>query len=418
MSPSNNSPFALTINGDKIIEIPFPKQAGPSTQAVHNGRRTNPYNAISEPIVQTATYIFENTADLCNFMEARMLGRANGRTEYGRYGNPTVSAVETRLAALEGADDAILFASGMAAITTVLLGMLPTGTHIVITDDIYRRTRQFCQTFLKRLGITCSVVAMGDFAALEEAIRPETRLIISESPTNPYLRVLDLEQTVDIARRHGIKTLVDATLATPLNMRPLAWGVDLVIHSATKYLAGHNDLLAGVLVGEAGLISSFRDTLGVTGAIADPHNAALLLRGLKTLGLRLERQNKNGQIVAEFLEAHPAVERVWYPGLPSHPDHAVAVRQMSGFGGVISFTVNGDLETTSRFVDALQIPVLATSFGGTESLVTQPALMAHYDLSPEERLAVGIRDNLVRLALGIEDATDLLADLEQALRVI
>lgn len=418
MSPGNNSPVDLTIRKDKIIEIPLPKQAGPSTQAVHSGSQPNPYHAISEPIVQTATYKFENTADLCSFMEARMWGQAKGRSEYGRYGNPTVSAVETRLAALEGADDAILFASGMAAITTVLLGMLSTGTHVVITDDIYRRTRQLCQIFLKRLGITCSVVAMGDYAALEEAIRPETRLIISESPTNPYLRVLDLEQIVDIAHRHRIKTLVDSTFATPLNVRPLAWGVDLVVHSATKYLAGHNDLLAGVLAGEAGLISSFRETLGVIGAISDPHNAALLLRGLKTLGLRLERYNKNGQSVAEFLEAHPAVDQVWYPGLPSHPDHRMAVRQMSGFGGVVSFTVNGDLETASRFVDALQIFVLATSFGGTESLVTQPALMSHYDLSPEERLAVGIRDNLVRLALGIEDTTDLLADLEQALQVI
>lgn len=396
-------------------EKPPTSERGPSTQAVHGGKKPNPYHSLIEPVLQTATYTFEDTADLCSFMEARMWGQAGDRTEYGRYGNPTVAAAEARLAALEGAGDAVLFSSGMAAITTVLLAMLPTGAHLVITDDCYRRTRQFCATFLKRLGITCSVVPMGDYGALEKAIRPETRLLVSESPTNPYLRVLDLETLAGIARRHRVKTLVDATFATPFNVRPLEWGIDLVVHSATKYLAGHNDLLAGVVAGEAGLVASLRDALGVMGAISDPHNASLLVRGLKTLGLRIERQNQSGQAVAEFLEAHPAVERVWYPGLKSHPDHVVAADQMKGFGGVVSFTVRGDLEAASRVVDALQIPQLATSLGGPESLVSQPALMAHYDLSSEERRALGIRDNLIRLALGIEDTQDLIDDLEQAL---
>jgi len=397
-------------------EKPPTSRRGPSTQAVHGGKKPNPYHSLIEPVLQTAT--FEDTADLCGFMEARMWGQAGDRTEYGRYGNPTVAAAESRLAALEGAGDAVLFSSGMAAITTVLLAMLPTGTHLVITDDCYRRTRQFCATFLKRLGITCSVVPMGDYGALERAIRPETRLLVSESPTNPYLRVLDLEALAGIARRQRVKTLVDATFATPFNVRPLEWGIDLVVHSATKYLAGHNDLLAGVVAGEAGLIASLRDALGVMGAISDPHNASLLVRGLKTLGLRIERQNQSGQAVADFLEAHPAVERVWYPGLKSHPDHAVAAAQMKGFGGVVSFTVRGDLEAASRVVDALQIPQLATSLGGPESLVSQPALMAHYDLSSEERRALGIRDNLIRLALGIEDTGDLISDLGQALKVV
>ncbi len=378
-------------------------------------RRPYPSHAISPPIFQTAAYTFDDTADLCAFMEARMWGRAEGRTEYGRYGNPTVAEVESRLAALDGGGAAVLYASGMAALTSVLLAMLPAGAHLVLTDDCYRRTRQFCQQFLSRLGIACTVVPLGDFGALEAAIRPETRLVVSETPTNPYLRVLDLEQLVAIARRHKVKTLVDATFATPLNLRPLDWGVDLVVHSATKYLAGHNDLLAGVVTGEAGLIAALQESLGVLGGIADPHNAALVLRGLKTLALRVGRQNQNGLAVAEFLERHPKVAQVWYPGLASHPDHEVAVRQMSGFGGVVSFCIRGDLTSTGRFVDALEIPLIAPSLGGVETLVEQPALMSYYELSTEARAELGIPDNLVRLALGIEDTDDLIADLAQAL---
>jgi cystathionine gamma-synthase len=391
---------------------------GSSTRAVHGNWRTNPYHAIAEPVVQAATYSFKNTADLREFMEARLWGKENGRTDYGRYGNPTVSAVEKRLARLEEAEDAILFASGMAAITSVLIAMLPTGTNLVITDDCYRRTREFCNTFLERLGISCTVVPMGDYEALENAIQPNTRLLLSESPTNPYLRTLDLIRFAEIAKKNKVKSIIDATFATPLNIQPISLGVDLVVHSATKYLGGHNDLLAGIVAGEAGLIASLRNALGVLGGIADPSNAALLLRGLKTLALRISQQNKNGQVVAEFLESHSKIEKVWYPGLPSHPDHHIAKKQMSGFGGVVSFTVKGDLDTTSHFIDALQIPFIAPSFGGVETLIEQPALMSFFELAPEERLAVGIPENLVRLSLGIEDAEDLIADLDQALTKI
>jgi cystathionine gamma-synthase len=415
MSEMNASPAILASGRTADSSALRP---GPSTQSVHAGRKPNPFHAITDPIVQTATFTFKDTADLVHFMEFRLWGPVEGRVDYGRYGNPTVSAVEERLAALESAGGAILFASGMAAITTALLAILSSGSHLVVTDDCYRRTRQFCATFLKRMGVDCTVVPMGDFEALEKAIRPTTKLVVSESPTNPYLRVLDLDRFVAAARRHKVKTLVDATFATPLNIRPLEWGVDLVVHSATKYLAGHNDLLAGVLAGEADLIATLRETLGVMGAIADPHNAALLGRGLKTLGLRVARQNQNGQAVAEFLAGHPAVEQVWYPGLASHPDYDVAKAQMSGFGGVVSFTIRGNLETTSRFIDTLQIPLLATSLGGVESLVSQPALMSYFELSSEERMAIGIRDNLVRLSVGIEDAADLIADLDQALCVV
>ncbi|MBI4314849.1 MAG: aminotransferase class I/II-fold pyridoxal phosphate-dependent enzyme, partial [Chloroflexi bacterium] len=300
---------------------------------------------------------------------------------------------------------------------------LQAGSHVIITDDSYRRTRQFCLNFLKKFGVECTVVPMGDMAVLEAAIRPATRLIISESPTNPYLRVLDLKRVADIARGHNIKTLVDATFATPLNLRPLEYGIDLVIHSATKYLGGHNDLLAGVVAGSEQLIALLRQQLWMLGGVLDPNNAYLLLRGLKTLALRLDQQNRNGQRVAEFLQSHPNVERVWYPGLAGHPDHEVARRQMTGFGGVVSFEVRYDasagagaaLAAASRVVDRARIPIIAPSLGGVETLIEQPALMSYYEMSTEERLAVGIKDNLIRLALGIEDAEDLIADLAQAL---
>ncbi len=404
------------LEGQPPSEQPF---SGSSTRAVHAGAsRPNPHHALVTPIVQTATYTFADTQDLSDFMEDRMWGGGRDRTEYGRYGNPTTSAVEAQLASLEGAEDALLLSSGMAAITTVLLSLLSAGSHVVITDDAYRRTRQFALTFLKRFAIEATVVPMGDYAALEDAIRPSTRLIVSESPTNPYLRVLDLPRLAAIARRHQVKTVIDATFATPINQRPLAFGIDLVVHSATKYLGGHNDLLAGVVAGSGALTALLRQQVWMLGSVLDPHAAYLLQRGLKTLALRVERQNSNGLQVAQFLETHPAVERVWYPGLPSHPDHAVAREQMQGFGGVVTFAVRGGLDAASRLVDAVRLPLMAPSLGGVESLIEQPALMSYYELSTEERLQVGIRDNLVRLALGIEDSADLIADLAQALEKV
>jgi len=392
---------------------------GDSTRAVHAGsQREKPYHTIIEPLVQTATYTFRNSDEVIAYQEAHSRGLPTDRLEYGRYGNPTVAACEARLAALEGAETAIQFASGMAAITTTLLACLRSGDHLVMTDDCYRRTRQFCLEFLTRFNIETSVVAMGDYTALEAAIRPNTRLLLSETPTNPYLRVLDLEHFAEVARRHGVISVVDTTFATPLNQRPLDWGVDIVIHSATKYLGGHNDLLAGFAAGSNTVLTPVRELHNILGATPDPHNAYLLLRGIKTLSIRMARHNENGQRVAEFLESHPAVEQVWYPGLPSHPDHAVARAQMKGFGGVVSFTVRGSLQDTARFIDRLEIPYISPSLGGTESLVIQPALMSYYDVPPEKRQALGIRDNLVRLSLGLEDPADLIADLNQALEIL
>ncbi len=395
---------------------PATKLKGFSTQAIHAGEdKHKPYNALTMPIVQTAVFTFRDTADVVAYQREMLQGDMPRREEYGRYGNPTQMAVERKLAELEGGEAALLFSTGMCSITTTLMTLLSAGDHMVMTGDCYRRTRQFCQDFLTRFGVEVTVVPNGDYEALEAAIRPNTRVLFSESPTNPYLRVLDLPRVVEISRRHGLRLIVDSTFATPYNQRPLEFGADLVIHSATKYLAGHNDLLAGVVVGPWELLAPIKQHRGIMGGIVDPHTAYLLLRGLKTLGVRMERHNRNAMGVASFLESHPKVRRVYYPGLPSHPDHQVAREQMCGFGGVVSFEIEGDLDTTSAFIDALRIPFIAPSFGGAESLVEQVALQSYFELTTEQRLAVGISNELVRYAVGLEDAADLIADLEQAL---
>ncbi len=388
---------------------------GPGTRAARGGEgRKKAFDAVAQPIVCTATYAFDDTAEIRDHFEGRIQ-----REEYGRYGNPTVRTAERKIAELDGAEDCVLFSSGMAAATTALLALLKSGQHVVMTSDCYRRTRQFVARTLPRYGIENTFVEPGDYEALEAAIRPgKTRLILAESPTNPYLRVADLPRLVAIRDRHpGVKILIDSTFATPVNQRPLEFGVNLVLHSATKYLGGHNDLLAGSLSGKASLVSGLRDLRGVLGGVLDPHAAYLLLRGVKTLDLRVRRQNETALRVATWLEAHPRVERVFYPGLSSHPDHEAAARQMSGFGGVVSFLVKGDLDAASRFIDATTLPIIAPSLGGVESLIEQPALMSFYELTTEERRAIGIFDNLVRLAVGIEDAADLIADLGNAFAV-
>ncbi|HEY2388503.1 MAG TPA: aminotransferase class I/II-fold pyridoxal phosphate-dependent enzyme [Candidatus Binatia bacterium] len=391
---------------------PEPKRKpGIGTAAVHAGEpRHNSSNALATPIIQTATYSFANTQELRDHFEQRI-----EREEYGRYGNPTQRIAELKLAALDSADDCLLFASGMAAITTTLFAMLSRGAHVVVTDDSYRRTRQFLNSVLRRYGIEVTTVPAGDFDALGDAIRPNTRVLLSESPTNPYNCILDLERFAELGRRHRVKTIVDATFATPYNQRPLEFGVDIVFHSATKYLGGHNDILAGAVLGSRELIDGIRSMQGVTGAVVDPFAAYLLVRGLKTLALRIERQNTSAQAIAEFLDAHPRVGRVYYPGVKSHPNHDVAKRQMRGFGGVVTFEVEGDLDATSRVVDACRIPRIAPSLGGVESLIEQPALMSFYELTTEERLQVGIKDNLIRYSVGIEDTADLIDDLRAAL---
>ncbi|MGQ4810146.1 Cystathionine gamma-synthase [Candidatus Entotheonellaceae bacterium PAL068K] len=386
---------------------------GASTRAVHSGEQQERLgDALTVPVYQTSTYVFRHTQELIDLKEGRI-----DKGEYGRYGNPTVSVAERKVAELEHGDDALLWASGMCAITSLLLTMLRSGQHMLITADSYRRTRQFCDSFLPRLGIGVTVVPPGDAEALEAAKQPQTRLLLTESPTNPYLYVCDLEQTVAFATRHRLRTVIDSTFATPYNQNPLDFGIDLVIHSATKYLGGHNDLMAGIVVGQTSMIAALRQAQGVLGGITDPNTAYLLLRGAKTFALRMQRHNHNGMALARYLEGHTKVRRVFYPGLESHPSHAVAHRQMRGYGGVVSFEINGTLQQTSAFIDTLRIPYMAPSLGGVESLVEQPALMSYYELTPEDRQQLGIGDSLVRYSAGIEDTDDLLSDVEQALKV-
>ena len=338
------------------------------------------------------------------------------RGEYGRYGNPTVRAVEKRLAALEGTEDAACFSSGMAAVTTTVLALTRAGQHVVLFRDCYRMTLEFVTDVLARFGVEHTLLAAGDVAALPDALRPETRLVISESPTNPYLSCIDLQRVADACKaRRTVKSLIDATFATPVNCRPASLGIDLVVHSATKYLSGHNDVLAGVVCGPSGLVSLVRDLRGVLGGVCDPHAAFLVGRGMKTLALRVAKQNATALAIAERLEKHPRIERVFYPGLPSHPSHAVARAQMRGFGGVVSFVVRGGQEGASRMIDALALARIGPSFGGVETLIEQPSVMSYYEMTSEQRAAIGIADGLVRLAVGIEDAEDLMADLERGL---
>jgi cystathionine gamma-synthase len=383
----------------------------PATLAVHGGEdRTRAQHALTEPIVQTATYTFADTRALTDYMEGKV-----AREEYGRYGNPTVRAAEQKLAALEGTDAAVGFGSGMAAMTTAILALTKQGSHIVLFNDCYRRTRQFVSKVLERFGVASTLVPPGDLDALTKALRPETKLVVSEAPTNPYQSVVDLRGLAKICGPRGIKTIIDATFATPVNMKAAAHGIDLVVHSGTKYLSGHNDVLAGFVAGPAHLVSLLRELRDVTGGILDPHAAYLVLRGMKTLAVRVAHQNRSALALAKALEAHPRVRRVWYPGLPSHPHHAVARDLMTGFGGIVTFAVKGGLDDVSRFVDACRIPRIAPSLGGVESLIEQPALMSYFELSTEQREAVGISDDLVRYAVGLEDADELVADTLAAL---
>ena len=390
-----------------------------TTQTVHAGeRRFRAHHSLTVPIVQTSVYTFDKTADLVNYFEEHMFWDEVEREEYGRYGNPTVRAVEAKLAALEGADDAVLLSSGMAAVTNTLLLLLKQGDHLLLTDDCYYQTREFCQRFLPRLGIESTIVPCGDCAALEAAIQPNTRLIYTESPTNPFMRCVDYTALAAIAKRHNLITVVDATFATPVNCRPLAFGIDIVIHSLTKYLGGHNDLMAGAVVGAFTQMTRLRQAQAMLGSIADPHGAYLMLRGIKTLGLRMAQHNQNGLAVARFLEDQAKVRRVWYPGLESHPDYALAKATMRGFGGVVSFEIEGDGALAHRFIDALKIPTIGPSLGGVESMISPLAIMGFASLPEEERLALGIRDELVRFCIGVEETDDLLADLQQALAAI
>jgi cystathionine gamma-synthase len=388
-----------------------PKKRSLHTEAVHAGERGLKFaDAITVPIVQTSTFTFKDSDTILRYTSKQL-----ARYEYGRYGTPTQTAVERKLAVLDGAEDCLLFDSGMGAITSTLLALLKQGDHIVLTDDVYGQTLRFATQHLPRFGVACTVVKMGDYAAMESAINKKTRLIFTESPTNPYLNIIDLDRMREIRKRRGCLTVIDSTFATPLFQRPLEWDMDLVVHSATKYLAGHNDVLAGALLGSKQLVEQVRDYQRATGSVTDPHACYLLLRGIKTFPLRTEFQTNTAQIVAEHLERHPEIRRVFYPGLPSHPHHEIAKAQMDGYGGVVSFWIKGDLARAKRFLDALESIHIGPSLGGVETLITHPAMVTYYRITRKERYALGITDQLFRLALGVEDPHDLIADLDHAL---
>ena len=390
---------------------------GPSTASVHAGEaRHKPGHSITDPIFAASTYTFADTQAIVDFIEEE-----HPREEYGRYGNPGERVVERKLAALDAGEMAVLFASGMGALVGLLMAHLNAGEEIVFFDECYHRSREFCRKHLTRFGVGFREVPTCDYAAMEAAITPRTKFIVSESPTNPHLSVVDIERFADIGRRKGVLTLIDATLCTPYNLRPLEAGVDFVLHSATKYLGGHNDLLAGVVVGSKEQLEPVRNLRGIMGGVNSPHNAYLLERGLKTFALRMERHNANGLAVARFLETHPRIERVLYPGLASHPYHDLASRTMRGGGGLVTFFLRGadggpaDWRTTAEVIDRVRIPRIGPILGGVESLIEQPLVMSYWNYAPEERRAFGIPDNMIRLACGIEDADDLVADLAQAL---
>ena len=382
-----------------------------STRAVHAGEGRLKYaDSLTTPIVQTSTFTFKDSKEIEAYTKDK-----KERFEYGRYGNPTEKIAERRLANLEGAEDCIVFSSGMMAIITTILSLVHSGDHIIMTDDCYKKTLEFCNRYLRRFGIECTIVPFGDYEVLEKAVKENTRFIFSESPTNPYLNVFDLVQFRNICRKHNLISIIDSTFATPYNQRPIEFGIDLVIQSATKYLAGHNDILAGAVLGSKEQLDKIRALHKSMGGLIDPHCCYLLLRGLKTFPLRVRHQNESTLKIAEYLESHSLIQKVYYPFLKSHRHYSIATSQMTGGGGVVSFDIKGDLDTAKHFMDALEMIYIAPSLGGVESLITHPAIVSYYDYTREERYELGITDTLFRLAVGIEDTDDIIQDLENAL---
>jgi cystathionine beta-lyase/cystathionine gamma-synthase len=381
------------------------------TKAVRGGTSLEKKNGpLATPIYQTSTFEVTDNEQQLRATPTDMF--------YTRYGNPTHTVAEHAIAELEGTDKALLFASGMNAITTSVLALLKSGDHVVAQRDIYGGATKFFGQWLPKLGIETTFVDTTEYNQHERAIRPNTKLLYVESPTNPLVRVVDLRRIVAIANDHDLITMIDSTFATPINCRPADFGIDLVMHSGTKYFGGHSDLIAGVVAGPADLIDQIHATRTTLGGCMDPHAAWLLLRGIKTLAVRVLRQNENALRVAQFLAQHPAVRSVHYPFLEAHPQQALAVEQMRGGGGIVSFEVEGTGEDARKLSENLNLFTLAPSLGGVDSLVSIPVLTSHAMIPAEHRAKMGITEQLIRLSVGIEHADDLIADLEQALTVV
>lgn len=383
----------------------------PATLAVHAGTQDDAATgAVGTPIYQSSTFLLE--ADQYRSIEE---GYARDRFIYTRYGNPSQWAVEEKLAALEGAESALVFSSGMAAISATLLALLDRGAHVVASSELYGGTYALLQGELPTLGMSASYVDPRDLAAIEAAIRPETQVLFFEALTNPLLKIVDIPGIVAIARKHGLRVVIDATFATPIAMKPLGWGVDVVVHSASKYLNGHSDLIAGVAAGPRKLLDAIWPRRLAYGGSLDPHACFMLERGLKTLPLRMRAHAEGAAIVAAWLEQHPRVRRVYFAGLPSHPDHALARRLLANPTGMVCFELDGTDAHAVALLEHLQLAKKATSLGGVETLVSLPFNTSHAAFTAHQRERMGIRPGCVRLSVGIEDPRDLLTDLAQAI---
>ncbi len=384
---------------------------GPATRAVHAGEHADAATgAINTPVYRSSTFRFDSTDDLL----AGQRGERPGF--YTRHGNPNFAAVEAKFAALHGSEDAVVFASGMAAFAAIVLGTLRSGDRVVALADLYGGTRVLLEEVRARFGITTTYIALHDEKALRSAL-VGAMLLVAESPTNPTLRVADVAALGRAAKAEGVPFAFDNTFATPVHLRPIPLGVDFVYESATKALGGHSDLLAGLVAGSKQALAPVRAARKTYGGIPDPESAWLLERGMKTLVVRVERQSATSLVVARHLEAHPNVRRVFHPMLASHPDHALAKRLMpTGSGGMVTFACRGGLDAARRVADRVQLIANAPSLGGVESVLSLPLYTSHSYLSPAERAAIGVTDDLVRLSVGLEDAADLCRDLDRALR--
>jgi methionine-gamma-lyase len=384
---------------------------GPQTRSVHAGEplRHGVSAAVGVDICRSSTFTFSSTEEMKLWAEGKSKAYI-----YSRYGNPTLSIAQGKIAALEGAEDAVVTASGMAAISSALLSALKAGDEVLSTAQLYGGTYRLMRDTLPNMGIGVKHVET-DLAGLEQQLSPKTRVLYVETPTNPMLRLVDIQKAVDFAKKHQLISIIDNTFATPILQNPIALGYDMVVHSATKALAGHSDVIAGAVAGSAAWMHKVQHMVISLGGSMDPEAAFLLIRGIKTLGLRVERQCANALEVAQFLEAHPAVERVHYPGLASHADHALAKRQMRGFGSMLAFDLKGGLEAARRFGDSVKLFLLAVSLGGTESLVVLPLYSSHYNMSDTELARAGVKPGSIRVSIGVEDAADLIEDLRQAL---
>jgi len=384
------------------------------SKTVHSGERDRKRQnrSITIPIEQTAAYYFKNTRQIKDFYQGKIEG-----IKYGRYGCPTQHAVEEKIAKLENTDRALLFSSGMNAITTTILSLVGKNQHILYTDDCYRNTKKFFNEILPKFSIEASQVPINDISNIKKYIKTNTVLFFSEIPTNPFLRIIDLKFIINFTKKKKIITAIDSTFATPINLRPAEYGADIILHSATKYLGGHHDLFAGVVAGKLKFIDKIQPYRDILGGIIDPHTSYLLLRSLQTLAIRMEVHNKNGLAIAEYLERHPKVERVWYPGLKSHPNFILAKKQMNGFGGVITFSLKTSEKNTSKFIDSLKIPYIATNFGGPQSLIEQHAILTFYK-ERDEANKRNIKGNLLRYSAGFENINDVTTDFKQAFKKI